>query len=347
MSNIVTRPGPAFVVPDDFNRDGHLDLAIANLDNSSTSILLGDGQGNFNESVYINGDSALPNTIVLGDVDNDNITDVLVVNNGMKNVDVFLGEGDGNFFIQAPVPIGENTSPFGLALGDIDKDGILDLVVTDSQNYNVLIFSGAGDGTFSQTLTLNTADLSRPYSVVIVDLNKDSNLDVLVSNIGTGDISVFLNDGTGNFGAESTYATDAAPYRLITADFNRDGNIDAATSNLFGNSISILLGNGDGTFAAQRSIFMGNNSAPFGIMSGHFNNDTILDLVVANSQLDNISILTGYGDGNFNQTLTYSTGNDSNPDDVTVGDFNEDGLLDIVSANYLTGSIGIFYNRCV
>ena len=343
----MTQPGPAFVVSSDFNQDGNLDLAVANFDNGTTSILLGDGQGDFTETVLSNGDFAAPNTIALGDVNNDNNIDILVVNNRISTVSIFLGQGDGNFLFQTPISTGSNTTLWGLALGDLNDDGNLDLVVTDSRRYNLLVFFGAGDGTFDQISTLFTGDLSRPYSVLITDLDGNNLLDLLVSNIGTSNIGVFLGDGTGNFNEQSTYATDAIPYRLITADFNGDGIIDAATSNFDGDSVSILLGNGSGTFSPQTSIYTGNGSAPFGIVSGDFDGDTILDLVVTNSESNNIALLIGNGDGSFNQTLIYSTGDDSYPDAVAAGDFNRDGRLDIVSANYLTGSLSFFYNTCV
>lgn len=347
MASLVTRPGPVFIATSDFNNDGHLDLAVAHSSNSTTSVLLGDGGGNFNEFVFSNGPFASPNTIALGDINNDQNVDILVVNSRARNVSIFLGEGNGSFIQQTPFAIGANTSSFGLALGDLNRDNITDLIVSDSIQYNLLIFFGIGNGTFNQTLNLYTGNLSRPYSVTTADLNDDDFLDLLVTNIGTNNVGVFLNDGTGNFSEQSTYPTDAIPYRLITADFNSDGNIDAATTNFLGNSISILLGNGDGTFAPQINISTGTNSSSFGLFSGDFNNDTIPDLVVANSNLNNIAVFHGIGDGNFNQASTYSTGTASYPDDVAVGDFNEDGRLDIVSANFQTDSIGFFFNVCV
>ena len=132
-SNLVTHPGPAFVVSSDFNQDGNLDLAVANFDNGTTSILLGDGQGDFTETVLSNGDFAAPNTIALGDVNNDNNIDILVVNNRISTVSIFLGQGDGNFLFQTPISTGSNTTLWGLALGDLNDDGNLDLVVTASR----------------------------------------------------------------------------------------------------------------------------------------------------------------------------------------------------------------------
>ena len=347
MTSLVTRSGPAFIATSDFNKDGHLDLAVTHSSNSTTSVLLGNGRGNFSQFVFSNGPFASPNTIALGDINNDQNIDILVVNSRIQDVSIFLGQGNGSFIQQTPLDIGADTSSLGLALGDLNRDNNSDLIVSDSIQYNLLIFFGIGDGTFDQTLNLYTGNLSRPYSVTTADLNGDNFLDLLVTNVGTNNVGVFLADGTGNFSEQVTYPTDASPFRLITADFNRDGFIDAATTNFGGNSVSILLGNGDGTFAPQINISTGINSTSFGLFSGDFNNDTIPDLVVANPNLNNIAVFLGRGDGSFDQALTYSTGDGSSPDDVAVGDFNEDGRLDIVSANFETQSIGFFFNLCV
>jgi hypothetical protein len=78
-----------------------------------------------------------------------------------------------------------------------------------------------------------------------------------------------------------------------------------------------------------------------------FNRDNIQDLIVANSVTNNIGILLGYGDGYFENQKTYSTGNNSHPEDVSVGDFNEDNRLDFISTNYNDHTMGIFLNTCL
>lgn len=347
MVSLGTRSGPVSIATGDFNKDRHLDLVVVHSLNSTTSILLGDGAGNFNEVVFSNGAFAAPNTVVLGDINNDTNVDILVVNNGNSDVSIFLGQANGNFIEQTSIPIGANTSAFGLALGDVDGDDIIDLIVSDSIQYHLLIFSGIGDGTFAEPTSLNTGDFSRPYSVVTADLNGDTSLDLLVTNTGTNEVGVFLSDALGGFGELNTYPTDDSPNRLITADFNLDGALDVATTNFLVGTVSVFLGYGNGTLAPQISLSIGVNSTTFGLARGNLNNDTIPDLVVANPNQNNIMVFIGRGDGRFDQGTAYSTGDGSSPDDVAIGDFNEDGRLDIVSANYLTESIGFFFNTCV
>ena len=94
-------------------------------------------------------------------------------------------------------------------------------------------------------------------------------------------------------------------------------------------------------FANQMTYSTGPNSSPYSIATGDFNNDTRLDIVVANYHSDSISVFLGYGNGSFENQTTYSTGSNSSPYSVAVGDFNSDTILDIVVANYGTNHLDV------
>ena len=103
------------------------------------------------------------------------------------------------------------------------------------------------------------------------------------------------------------------------------------------NNVSVLLGYGNGSFANQMTYSTG--SYPYSVAVGDFNNDTRLDIVVANYGNNNVSVLLGYGNGSFANQMTYSTGSD--PQSVAVGDFNNDTRLDIVVANYDNNDVSV------
>lgn len=347
MTSKATGTKPTVGATDDFNNDGFLDVAIVNYDESTTSILLGNGNGGFNEQNKLsNGNNAQTNNIAIGDLNNDNKLDLVVVNSGASNIRIFLGQGDGSFSTQTTLSTGTGSSPLGIAIGDLNKDNKRDIVVSDSTNNRLLIFIGNGNGTFIQTNILSTGTNSRPYSIVMNYFNSDTNLDIVVSNANANNIGVFLGDGTGNFGQQTTYTTGSQPNTLVSADFNRDGILDIATANYLGNSISVLLGNGDGTFREQTTFSTGSGSLPNAIDSGDFDRDNKQDLIVVNSGTNNIDILLGRGNGNFKTQKFYSTGSDSNPNDILIGDFNRDNQLDFISVNSNKNNIGIFINTC-
>ncbi|CAF5195510.1 unnamed protein product, partial [Rotaria magnacalcarata] len=103
------------------------------------------------------------------------------------------------------------------------------------------------------------------------------------------------------------------------------------------NSVSVLLGYGNRSFQNQTTFSTG--SLPQSVAVGDFNNDTRLDIVVANSNDNIVSVLLGYGNGSFQNQMTFSTGH--YPYSVAVGDFNNDIRLDIVVANYGSNDVSV------
>jgi hypothetical protein len=125
----------------------------------------------------------------------------------------------------------------------------------------------------------------------------------------------------------------------VGGDFNGDGIPDLAIAN-YDDTVTILLGNGDGTFTpATAPALPATGAGPFAIVAGDFNNDGILDLATANFYGNTVTILLGNnnGQGQGNGTFTAASSapaTGGGPDCIVAGDFNGDGLLDIVTANY-------------
>jgi hypothetical protein len=87
----------------------------------------------------------------------------------------------------------------------------------------------------------------------------------------------------------------------------------------------------------------GNGAKPYDMTVGDFNNDNLWDIVVVNWVTNNLGVLLGYGNGRFGPITNYSTGDDSYPIAVAVGDLNNDSQLDIVVANYGTNNVGVLF----
>jgi hypothetical protein len=118
--------------------------------------------------------------------------------------------------------------------------------------------------------------------------------------------------------------------------------LDLAVASFISNNVGVLLGNGDGTFAAQRTFSTDGISGLHSVAVGDFNQDTLPDIVVAESDSDMMAVLLGNGDGTFQAQRMFSTGIGSYPFWVVVGDFNQDTLPDIAVANYISNTVGIF-----
>src|SRR5437773_56995 len=140
--------------------------------------------------------------------------------------------------------------------------------------------------------------------------------------------------------ARRDFAVGLHPRSVATGDFNGDGVPDLAVASQFWccpvkpGTFSVLLGNGDGTFRAATIFASGSN--PRAVALGDFNADGKLDLVVADSDSNNVSVLLGNGDGTFQAPLTFGAG--SGASSVAVSDFNGDGKLDLVVT---VGSAGV------
>ena len=311
---------PIAVATGDFNQDGKLDLAVANLNDNTVSVLLGNGDGTFQpQSVYATGSG--PTWIATGDFNGDGKLDLAVANVSDSTVSVLLGNGDGTF--QPQSVYGAGSGPHSIMTADLNGDGKLDLVVANANDTTVSVLLGNGDGTFQPQSTLSTG--RSPVSVVAGDFNGDGILDLAVTNLDG--VLILLGNGDGSFQGQSTFPAGESPYSLITADFNGDGRLDLAVTNALssGGTVSILLGNGDGTFQSPVAYTAGADT--LGISAGDFNGDGRLDLAVTNDSASTISVLLGNGDGSFQSQLVFSA--TSGADGIATGDFNGDGRLDL------------------
>jgi hypothetical protein len=242
---------------------------------------------------------------------------------------------------QVTYPVG--TTPFSIAIGDFNGDGHPDLAVTNSAGdpaKGLSILLGNGDGTFQPHVDYATG--GRPTSIVTADFNGDGRLDLAIANSVCGCINVLLGNGDGTFQAHVDYAAWVNPQWLVAADFNGDGRMDIATTNYgpdySSGTVSVLLGKGDGSFESQVQYYAGTN--PFGVMSGDFNRDGIVDLaVVCNNGNYGVWILPGNGDGTFQPAMYYASG--TNPRVGVVADMNSDGNLDIAIGNCISNNASV------
>ena len=123
---------------------------------------------------------------------------------------------------------------------------------------------------------------------------------------------------------------------LVTGDFNGDGKLDLAVEYDGGGTIAVLLGKGDGTFRAPEFYAVGTTSYPYrggsSLVAGDFSGNGRLDLAVANSASNDVSVLMGNGDGTFQNQVTYAAG--TGPEAIVAGDFSGNGRLDLAVGNY-------------
>jgi hypothetical protein len=228
------------------------------------------------------------------------------------------------------------TSPTGVTAGFFNNDSYPDLAVTNQHGVSILINDTKGGFLPRVDYPLPTG--SNPVSIGTFTLS-NGNECLAVVNQGTGTVTIFLGNGDGTFQLGATYPAGVNPRQIIIDALGccnpvvdsyhlmiLDSGAGPGTS-----GVSVLMGNGDGTFQAAKFFPAGTTSVDFGLVD--FNNDNFLDLVVANAGSDDISILLGNGDGTFQSPINSSLnqpGVSVSPTSVAIGDFNSDGILDVV-----------------
>jgi Calx-beta domain/FG-GAP-like repeat/FG-GAP repeat len=291
------------VVTADFNGDGHLDLATANHDSNSVSMLLGNGDGTL-QTARIFATSGSPVWIEAGDFNGDGKLDLVTGNEVWYGDDWYnefstlLGNGDGSFQW-----IGNSSAGGGnfqdVALGDVNGDGKLDVATTMNGGFTtggggVVAAMGDGNGFFGAIGDWEPFGFFS--SIVAADFNRDGNADLAWTNYG-------LYVSLVPWGIQPI-AVGGGGSALAVADLNGDGNPDLVTDT------TVLQGNGDGTFHVTQYY-------DANLMVGDFNGDGSLDLLAGNNLLP--------GSGNDAGTFPAKSGY------WTLGDFNGDGRWDMVS----------------
>jgi FG-GAP-like repeat/Domain of unknown function (DUF4214)/Putative Ig domain len=317
----------------DFNKDGQLDLAVANFGTSDVSILLGAGGGAFNSATTVSlitkagtgPDGA--RGIVSGDFNGDGNADLVISDYSSDVLSILLGDGQGGFQTAQTIDLNGPNGPWGIVSGKFDTDDHLDLAVADFSSSEVSILLGNGDGTFksSQTIGLNGPDGAE--SIVSGDFNKDGALDLAVTDASSDEISILLGKGDGSFEAAQTVDLDAGtvPRGIVSGDFNQDGSLDLAVTDSGSAEISVLLGNGDGTFQGPANYPLADGSSgPTGIalsltVGGSPN------LVVTCTASNSVNVFFNRGDGTFLPAINIPQAS-SEPLGITVADFANDGL---------------------
>jgi hypothetical protein len=311
-------------------------------------------------------------SIAIADVNGDGILDLAVSNDCTETctsgslgvVSILLGNGDGTFQTAVTYSSGAQATD-SVAIGDVNGDGIPDLVLTSQCAANTACVStspgvasvllGNGNGTFQTAVTYNTG-AAVAVSVAIGDVNGDGIPDLVIANqcmltgqTCTGAASVLLGNGGGTFKTPVIYGTGGVDANWVSIkDVNGDGipdlvvaNGSETTASGSPGGIGVLLGNGNGTFQTAVAYSSGASQA-VSVAVADLNGDGIPDLSVANNCLNigsgactvdgGVSILLGNGNGTFQTAVAYDSGG-FEATSVAVQDVNGDGVPDLAVTN--------------
>ena len=316
---------PTGLVVADFDDDGILDVATADFDSSTVTVLLGRGDGSFTTAQTLETPGSA-SRVVTGDLNGDGALDLVASAFDNNSIAVFLGNGDGTF--GDATHVAGNGGPVGLALADLNGDGNLDLVVTNFLLSLIGIYLGDGAGGFGPATLL--AGGSSPRAVAVGDLTGNGAPDLVVAASGNDAIRVYTNDGTGTFAAPVQYLVAANPEDVALGDVNGDGHLDVVVACADDNVVTARLNDGTGTLTNPGfQVFVGDRPRSIGLAD--FDGDGRLDFITGNSDADSVQVAFGKGNGDFTASTAFMVGRA--PRGVTLADIDEDGVLDVLVVN--------------
>lgn len=328
--------GPRHLAGSDLNRDGFIDLIVANLNSGDLSILFGLGEGIFRNEIQF----AMPGPVArftLADFDGNTLWDVAAVlfdktDEDRKPASTFcVALGDVQSTFKNPSIYGAGWGAIGIVAADMNGDNCPDLITSDLSRNTISIAYNRCDGTFQSDRRFALG--RNPGPGVVADFTQDGYSDLAVGNQNDNTVSIMAGLRDTTFQLATTLFLISSPLALAAGDINKDGKTDLVVALNQQYELWVFIASGPGTFLPPTTVrvIQGGQGAlpqPKSIALGDINNDTHIDIVTGNSKRDSVSVLLGDGVGRFQTPIV--TAVDNYPLDIHLRDINLDGKLDLV-----------------
>src|SRR5579883_363809 len=271
--------------------------------------------------------------------------DILAAYDGQGRLWTFYEQTNGTFSPPSQIYTG-NTAEGGVALGDFDRDGILD-IIAGGANGNTLtpfFFKGIGDGTFAKPVAMQTAQGANSYmmAATVGDFDGDGNLD-FVCDVNERYFYFYWGNGDGTFTLDIK-DWGCCGRGIVAGDFNEDGREDLARGTYSDGRVRLFLSNGDRTFTETNQVGVF-GSDPYGLVAGDFNEDGHLDIIQNSSTSGNMVFYKGAGDGTFAPIATNGPWANLNVADfaaMSAFDYLGTGHLDLAMSTWNSHAVYLY-----
>ncbi len=347
------------VVVADVDGDRDLDLVSANESTGALRIWRQSSRGSVAPTPQII--AGLPTidgplSLSVADVDQDGDLDIVSANRWSNTLTAYRQLGAGVF---DPVPVLAGgypaiNAPCSTQAIDVDGDGDLDLVAADFEADQLTVFRQLSSGTFEQTPIVLGGEptINTPQCVEAADVDGDGGLDLVSANLDSHSLTVFWHSAIGDFDPLPTVVSGwpiLGPAWVTTADVDRDGDLDLVSANGFSSALAISWQTAPRVFDPLPTLVtdFSEFDGPLFVTASDVDRDGDVDLVSANRFSHTLKVFWQTAAGSFDPVPSRLGGFPTiqEPHSVATADFDGDGDLDLISANYLGDTLSVFWQQ--
>lgn len=334
LSTLELTATPQRLLVGDLDGNARLDLVYAAVDAGTLGVLLGDGQGGFGQGPA---QPLSPQVATLGHFNDDDALDIAYLDTAIL-LHVVLGDGNGTLPSSSTGASGIGN--VALATGDLDNDGYDDVLSVGAGGaIGLAVSDDAGTGTFTAT-TIEGLGNGLRNGVVVADLDGNDDLDFAFTDVlGEGQVVACRGNGAGGTSSCSPHPVGSLPVGLAAGDIDADGSTDLVAANSVSNTVTVLRGQGNGTF--EDGVEVPTGASPQQVALADLDLDGFDDLIVSHTG-DAVVHLRLYDPdaGVFGRPWVFDIPAGT-PTDIAVGDFNDDGALDVAVGNATEAALSL------
>lgn len=314
----------------DINQDGNLDLVIMSTSPHAAAILLGQGDGTFLQGASLLTPD-LNSEIHALDLNNDKYPDLVILS--ATGIDVFLNDRQGSFPTSrhfATDAVSQSPSPGGASFADWNRDGAIDIAVSNATVDRVTLLANDGQGAFGTPQEIENG--TKAASTISGDFNGDGKPDLVSASINSP-LRFYAGNGSGGFSMIADVAANGCePLAGKAADLNEDGLPDLVVSCLGDKSVRVAFGKAGGGFQSADTPISKHPTVP-SFTIADYNGDHHLDLGIFSPSEATFNVRSGDGAGGFAQAASFTlSGGSPGRTGTAVGDFNSDSRPDFIAA---------------